>query len=143
MCLWDTATGNHLATLAAHKEGVYNVAFSPDGNILASSGRGEIYLWDVPSRQQKIKLTEYANSVWTLAFSPDGKTLASGGMDRDVHLWDIKAGEHKIALTGHTDRITSVGVQSRWGKRSRVAEVGETERCVCGILSVGSTNRLS
>ena len=108
MCLWDTATGNHLATLTAHKESVYNIAFSPDGNTLASSGRGEIYLWDVANRQQKLSLSGYIGDPWALVFSPDGQTLASGGTDSDVHLWDVETGEHKIALTGHTDRIISV-----------------------------------
>ena len=108
MCLWDVGTGNHLATLFGHKNSVYNVAFSPDGNTLASGGRGAIYLWDVANRQQKVSLTGSIGDTWALAFSPDGRTLASSGPDSDVHLWDVATGEHKIALTGHTDKITSV-----------------------------------
>jgi WD40 repeat protein len=44
--LWDTQTGEHIATLTGHKGGVNNVLFSPDGNTIASGGHdGTILLW--------------------------------------------------------------------------------------------------
>ena len=36
--LWDAATGTHKMTLIGHKDRIYDVAFSPDGGMLASCG---------------------------------------------------------------------------------------------------------
>ncbi|MBL9160262.1 MAG: WD40 repeat domain-containing protein [Verrucomicrobiales bacterium] len=45
--LWDLATGVQLANFAEHAGVVWSVAFSPDGNRLASaSTKGEVKIWD-------------------------------------------------------------------------------------------------
>ena len=50
--IWNPYTGERLKTLSGHSGGIYSIAFSPDGKILASgSSDGTILLWDVP--QQK------------------------------------------------------------------------------------------
>ncbi|MFN8003299.1 MAG: hypothetical protein U0X75_20035 [Acidobacteriota bacterium] len=36
--LWDTRSGQQLATLKGHESSVYSVAFAPDGKTLASAG---------------------------------------------------------------------------------------------------------
>lgn len=46
--VWETASGNLLATLKAHTAAVSIVAFSPDGNSLASVGQdNQLILWQV------------------------------------------------------------------------------------------------
>jgi WD40 repeat protein len=63
------------ATLAAHKDGVINVQFSPDGKTLASVGPiGEVALWDVAERKRRHTFTQQGQ-VYGLAFTPDGKRL--------------------------------------------------------------------
>ncbi len=44
--LWDPASGENLRTFADHGDMVFEVAFSPDGRLLASgTGNGGVYLW--------------------------------------------------------------------------------------------------
>jgi RNA polymerase sigma factor (sigma-70 family) len=56
--LWDVATGRKLAELAGHKEAIWSLRFSPDGNLLVSTSRDTTALvWDV-SRWARAKRGE-------------------------------------------------------------------------------------
>ncbi len=69
---------------------VDDVAFSPDGKILALASRGgNVQLWDVASGKLLQALKGHSNAVQAVAFSPDGRTLASGGSDQTVRLWNV------------------------------------------------------
>jgi len=88
------------------------VAFSPDGNLLASCGGDDkgINLWDVESRNL---ITTLVGSWWTssVAFSPDSSLLASGGDvlgdDKTVRLWDVRS-RTLVATLENSDRVRSV-----------------------------------
>jgi WD40 repeat protein len=46
--IWDTASGKQLTTLTGHSAAVGNVAFSPDGKLLASCAQdNQLILWQV------------------------------------------------------------------------------------------------
>ena len=93
----------------ANRRGVYSVAFSPDGRILASGSRDKtVRLWDMTTRQQLRTLAGHTSVVWSVAFSPDGRTLASGSADKTIRLWNAATGEQCAILTGHTAPVKSV-----------------------------------
>ncbi len=105
--LFDVATKSELKTFIGHQSYVDTVAFSSDGQTLASGSDG-IKLWDVASGRELQTLKQ--NNVFSVAFSPDGKILASGsvGSYDDIKLWDVASGYLLRTLTGHTKRIHSV-----------------------------------
>lgn len=46
--LWDVKTGQRLFSLPGHKGEIYAVAFSPIGEVFASSGeKGEVLFWQI------------------------------------------------------------------------------------------------
>src|SRR5207245_3592078 len=84
--LWDIATKQELATLKGHKQATGSVAFSPDGNTLASAGGKVVKLWNITTKQEVASLKLKEHGFDSLAFSPDGNALASVRDDKMVWL---------------------------------------------------------
>jgi WD40 repeat protein len=81
-----------------HTEQVNSVAFSPDGQLLASgSGDHTVKLWRVSDGTLLATLTGHYDRVTSVAFSHDGETLASGGMDMNIKLWRVS--DHSLIRT--------------------------------------------
>ncbi len=111
ICLLPTrvATAQLKATLEGHTDNVWSVAFSPNGNMLASASWDQtVRLWNVNTGRLLHTLTEHTNEVLSVAFSPDGNTLASADWDGTIHLWNPRNGNLKRTLTGHAGGVTSV-----------------------------------
>jgi len=71
-----------------------NVAFSPDGEMFASSSIDHtILLWRVSDWEPMQRLEGHSSYVNSLAFSPDNQLLASGGEDRRLVVWSVESGD--------------------------------------------------
>ncbi|MCA9271358.1 MAG: WD40 repeat domain-containing protein, partial [Planctomycetales bacterium] len=104
--LWDTATGDRLATLAGHRDWVLGLAYSPDGKTLVSVSRDKsIRTWDVEGKRFKATLSDKANTPTCVAFAADGRSLATAGLDGALTMWVMPAGTLRGALRGHADAI--------------------------------------
>ena len=83
-----------LVSLEAHEQVVLSLVFSPDNQILVSSGvDGLIKLWSVPLCQHLGTFKGHRRSVNGLAISPDGHLLASCSSDSTVRLWSFPDGK--------------------------------------------------
>ncbi len=93
--------------LTGHQEGVTSVAFSPDGQTLASASRDNtIRLWQSQGKFLR-ELRGHQGSVYRLEFSPDGQTLASASQDETIKVWNLQ-GEVIKTLSGHQGSVYSV-----------------------------------
>ena len=112
--LWDVETRQQLDIL--HDDRLFEVAFSPDGKILAGTGintiertqSGAIKLYDVETGQlintlaatQRTKLSESTKRISSIAFSPDGQLLASGSANGGtIKLWEVETGQNTATFT--------------------------------------------
>ena len=112
--LWDTETGEEIATLPLDKPSK-TMAFSPCGSVIAAGMSGELRLWcaetlttlfAVPQRQ--------TGDPYALAFSPCGKYLASGTWWKKrmekmaIRLWEVATGKNIHTFWGHTTDVQSL-----------------------------------
>jgi hypothetical protein len=111
--LWDVRTGQELRTLHGHMSGVSSVAFTPDGQVLASASGFEVKLWDVRTGQELRTLRGHTGSVTSVAFAADGQVLASASRF-EVKLWDVRTGQELRTqrLRGHTKDVTRVAISA-------------------------------
>ena len=115
--LFNAANHQPGSLLAAFGSPIYSVAFSSNGQFLATGGgAGTIRLWNPVTGPQIATLhkgnkkagIKPARGIVAVAFSPYTDTLATGSANGDVQLWD--AATHKLSgyLVGHYGPILSL-----------------------------------
>ncbi len=88
--IWDLATGRLLHTLTGYQGDMLAVAFSPDGQQLATAGADQaVHLWDVGTGREQALLRGHQEQVHCLGFHPTGRFLASGDRRGTVKVWDL------------------------------------------------------
>jgi WD40 repeat protein len=96
-------------TLTGHSDSVSSVAYSPNGQTLASGSWDKtIKLWNVKTGNLLQTLTSHSNDINSVAYSPDGQTLASASNDKTIKLWNVKTGKLLQTLEGHSNLVNSV-----------------------------------
>ncbi|WP_214325290.1 nSTAND1 domain-containing NTPase [Nonomuraea sediminis] len=108
--LWDTGSGARLTTLDGKSGPAKAVAFTSNGNTLASlSADGEVgtvILWDVAAYRQKERL-EVRQASAALAFSGDGQQVAVGLRSGDIELVNLPDHGRRI-LHHHRQPVVSL-----------------------------------
>ncbi|MFO0897435.1 MAG: WD40 repeat domain-containing protein [Pirellulales bacterium] len=101
---WNLATMSPIASWKVHEGAVDTVAFSPDGQLIATSGpNGDVKLWDSKTYREVQRFTPRGKELRCLVFSPDGRLLAGSEHmwdDPQVCIWDVHEGSLLRELDG-------------------------------------------
>jgi serine/threonine protein kinase len=85
------------------------VAFSPQGDLLAATGKsGVIHLWDVSTWTKRSSLV-YEKEIRALAYSPDGERLATFSLGGRVRILSISTGEIEHEYPGSSKFYAVLG----------------------------------
>ena len=97
--------------LSSHTEWVVSVAFSPDGQQIASGSNDQtVRVWDLTDpATEPLLLSGHIGSVNSVAFSLDGQQIASGSGDQTVRVWNLATpAAEPILLSTHSGSVWSV-----------------------------------
>jgi WD40 repeat protein/GTPase SAR1 family protein len=107
--VWDLASGKVLRTLKGHSSRAQSLAWSPEGQLLASfSADQPVRLWD-PASDEPV-LTLLGQSSWTqrsVAGSADQRPTPSGSAGGTIVISDRRTGKVYRVMNGQTDSIKS------------------------------------
>lgn len=114
-------------TLRGHENVIWQIAWSPDGHILASSSQDKtIRLWNGQSGKLLETLAGQSERIISIAWSPDGRTLASAGSSNTIRLWDGQTRKLLQTLEGHRDIIDSVA----WSPDGHILASGSSDETI-------------
>jgi WD40 repeat protein len=120
--LWDTETWQLQGNSINCRAGVYDVRYSPSGELLAIATKADIQIWNPRTRKCIANFKDlmyttpiYAGSNLPLAWLPDATRLLSGGcsVDATIREWDLS---HRQQVgdpwDGHNRDINAIAVNS-------------------------------
>jgi WD40 repeat protein len=103
------AAGPPEIDVAAHDAAIWDLAFSPDGRLLASaSADGTVGLHDPATAARVGTLAGHEGAVYGVDFSPAGGLLATASRDRTIRLWDPRTRVEQAVLRGHEGTVYAV-----------------------------------
>jgi hypothetical protein len=111
--IYSTATGQLLHKIKKHTDWVTAVAFSPNGEILASADRnGGLVFWDPDNGDELVATAGHKSAVTALSWRPDSRVLASASEDGTLKLWDSAEGKQAKTWNAHPSGVLGVAYAS-------------------------------
>lgn len=95
--------------IKAHKGQILGIAFSPDGNFLASGATDRsVSMWAMPAVKPVLTHKDHQSWVCSTLFSPDGRFLFSATWDGVINLWEMPSGTFYGVIAGLVSQVRAM-----------------------------------
>jgi WD40 repeat protein len=84
---------------------IYQIVYSPNGTLLATTNGRAIFICDLKSEHIQMTLDSQDEKISSIAWSPDGKWLVSGSSNGMTRIRDIVTGKEISAFKANTVAI--------------------------------------
>ena len=109
--VWEAATGRLVATPTQQGE-VTDLAWSPTGDTLVTTGRRNAYVWSTADWTQRHLLEGHTASIRDVAITADGRRVITAGVDGLSRVWRADTGALLYTALVHTAEVTTVGLSA-------------------------------
>lgn len=107
--VWDVYSRKTLVTYTGHTAPVNAIAWSADGQFIASAGYDKtVQIWNVFTGVHGLTYGGHTKYVSDVCWSPDNKYIASSSADKTVHVWIAASGSHVFTYDGHLDVVSAI-----------------------------------
>lgn len=116
--LWDTVDrrlltrGGTNATQGFTQAGIYALAWSPHGALLASGSDNVVQIWEPLSSRITFTYQGHTDTVKALSWSPDSKRMVSLSSKDGAQVWDIATGKRLATYSENIFTSTTVSLDS-------------------------------
>ena len=130
VCIWDALTGQLVADLKGHQEGIVALCFSPKGTYLATGDSKALtstaIIWDTATWQQVRVLSNSIYWLSSLGFSRSEELVFTGGgnapygiqapglnrykQGQTLRCWNVITGKEQPSVTERSDYVRSFAV---------------------------------
>ena len=127
--LWDSVSGAEKTTLVNETDWVEHLAWTPDGQVLATAARKTISLWR--DGESLGMWYDARRQVLAIAWAPDGRRLASAA-NKGLYLWRMDTGASGETQPVQLLAFPGAPVSVAWQPKGQALAVGTQD----GFLQV-------
>jgi WD40 repeat protein len=131
--LWAAGASGRQARATRLTSGTSCLAFSPDGEILATGSFDRTVRLHRLTPWTTLYTMQHGSHVHFLAFSPDGKTLASASPDGLIKVWGAETGRKRTTLKGQARPLHAIAYSPEG--RTLASAAGDGTVCLWDVSS--------
>jgi WD40 repeat protein len=100
--------GRVIKTLDGWQQAVTNLAFSPDGSVIAGTAGPRLRIWDLESNREIALHKRGTKHFQGASFMHDGRYLATVSNDETVRIWDARTWEEHTTFTWQIGKLLNI-----------------------------------
>lgn len=110
IAIWKVGDGALVKSFhQPHSDVVFDLAFSPEGEYLASASADRMMKVFKPLTGELVRTFEgHSDHVVGVTWQANGQQLATAGADRKVKIWDFALGEQRRSIDVGTKEVTAI-----------------------------------